>query len=1170
MAMRKTPVVLITNSGITSPPAEQDGRRRSRRTIRPPQKFDPIPKSPSRSTIAKRKRISEEDQDDSTDIEENSSDTAQESADETTKTRRRKGKQTRKPVSKKPKLDGQFTLRVAQHTKLVSRPRKKTGRKVAIADEAAGGLYAEVFLSEKSSQEVALKWLEQYHENNQQALTDLVNLVLRSSGCGIEVTVDDVDDVDNIDGRLENVQNEFQTQNITEYPLITKLKISQNFRSNLTNFFDQLIQIMHQNGALYEETALIENIHQWIATMSSSTTRPFRHTATLVALTMTTARCRIAHAEIETAAKVQRQLENESKNKRPNKARLTDFKSRVEASNAKKAIIIGQIQDYFDTVYVHRYRDIDPKIRTECVEALGTWILSLESYFFDGQYLRYMGWMLSDIHGPTRQEVVLQLQKIMKTLNHGGIRHFIDRFRPRLVEMATRDSETIVRAYTIELITLIRNAEMLEPDDIDNIGKLIFDAEPRVRKSVVDFFIANIENLYETRLQEIYGDEVPDENSEVLDEEDYNTPRLIWIKFKCLAEILVTYDSQDEVELSHQADSRFLRASGTDSRFTLVTQSLFNKMSELKKWETLAGYLLYDHSLEAKACDNETDRLLREAVKPTEKEEIVLLEILRAVVKPCFHLIEESVKGDRKKQAKADMLEARETAVLHLASLIARLLKKYGADPQAIVNILRLSHLLNLGGFHDLRQNSVICSKLLDGICTQFRSHADSEVLKESCISLLHAREYDELEEITNSKIQLLWEEVISHLQKINEGANDISRRGDSLSEKFLSELSHNLARIEQLSSISNPIEFIEGSSDKINPAPITLILDIIARGELQEGNEATSDFLEDTVVQSAMRSALFYFMWKSRDLASSAHNENDVNEVEIKQFIERQEIFITNIIASFSSRAEIDEIRLLGAGTLLDLHVTFAATLGSKDKFNDKSKAEEASKASNINLPDYLQPLIKDIHEDVKQELTLLFSQLERQFAKKSKKRLNAPGDDEAPEDLDSEGEEEETDEMSDIERQAEILSAEEQLCLFTGKLVLAILAEVIDFSGLSKGKLRSRLLRNKNLLGPNFKEIVGCLDESKLLSKKNQKVINEDDAPKKATEIIEAVGHDDEDEDMDEERDEIMDTHRGEDRDDADIDEDDPFAEEVRSHSHEKEDSGEPPEGDESGDIE
>ncbi|RKF59977.1 Cohesin subunit psc3 [Erysiphe neolycopersici] len=1075
------------NIETRSSPISGAQRRRSGRIIKPPQKFTSVV-TPSRAT-SKRKRRADVESDSPDPGDDDSSDTSKDDIHDKQPKSQRKSQKAKKPSAKRHKPHGRPNLAVNDVMKLPSRLKKNINRRVVVADKDSTGLHAELFSSGNRPQDIAAQWLQKYRENDRQALADLVNLILRSSGCNIEVTVDDVDDIDNVDGRLVDVQSEFQMQNISEYPLISRAKSNQSFRGNLTGFFDKLIEVLHESEVLYEETILLENIHQWVAALSSSTTRPFRHTATLIALTMTSARCRIAHTEIEKAAKVQRQLESEAKSKKPNKARLADFQRRVDKNNERKAIIESQIQDYFETVYLHRYRDIDPKIRLECTEALGTWIVTMDSYFYDGQYLRYLGWMLYDTHGPIRQAIVMQIQKIMKTLNHGGIRHFIDRFRSRLIEMATRDSELAVRVHTVELLTLIRDAEMLEPDDIDDIGRLILDAELRVRKSVVNFFISNVNDLYETRLQEIYSDDAQEHIKNMLDEDGIDSPRPSWIKFKCLAEILVEYDTRDQADVQSRVNlPKFLEVNTSESRFTLAAQALFERMQELREWVSLAGYILYDHTTSTKKLDNDMEHLFLEAVIPNEKEEVVLLEILTSVVKSFLQRLEEPSKMDRKKHSKADIVEAKEIATRQLADIITRSLNRYGADPQAVTIVLRLAQVLDYGFFHDeIQQISSNCSRLLDQICAQFKSHADTKVLTEASFALLHARGFEELEELTNNKIQLLWEESISMLQKVNQ-AGEISVRGGSFSQKTLIEISHILARIDQLSSISDPIEFMEADSNTGEPCPITLIFDIIARGELLEGNNVTFDSIEDTIVQCAMRSGLFYFMWKTLNISNASENQS-ISESNIDQLKERQEIFIANLIASFSSRADLDEVRLLGASIYIDLHVTFVSTLGftptSENERKDKTNSSKADHSS-----DSIFSLIKQIDADVQQELSSIFCDLERQFAKKSKKKLNAPGDDEAPEDLDSDSEDEDIEDEISEQRQIEILASEKQLCQFTGKICLAILAQVLDFSGPLSGKLRARLLRNRQLLGPNFKEIVSCLDESKTQkSKKTSK---------------------------------------------------------------------------------
>jgi cohesin complex subunit SA-1/2 len=937
---------------------------------------------------------------------------------------------------------------------------------------------------------VTSQFLTNYAQDSPAALAELVNMVIRSAGCSIQVTEDDVNDTENVEGKLADLQEAFQAvrnltvmkygniglihaqQNVSDYPLISRAKSSHAFHEALISFFDELVRQMGTSGIMYDDVALIENIHLWFATMSSSTSRPFRHTATVVSLAVTSAMCMRARNEATVAADTRALFEGEKKKKGGNKARLADFENKIAASENKTEFLAEKIGDFFDTVYVHRYRDVDPKIRIECVDALATWIQTLPAVFFEGQYLRYMGWMLSDTHAPMREEVVKQLSEIMKDKkNHGGMRHFMERFRPRIIEIATQDAEALVRSFAVDLADQIRQAGMLEPDDIDMIGKLIYDTEPKVRRAVVEFFIEGVSEVYDSKVEELAED--LDDILDV-DTDDLESPRKEWIKFKALVEVLSSYDTEDQDEMPSQilrsADSEFLNVAGVESRFTLAAHALYEKMAEIKDWDMLASYLLFDHS--AKPSGSKPLRAIKAAFKPTDREEVILLEMLNAVVKLGIAQVQDQEKS-KKKGARGDGSATNESTARRLASLIPRLLKKFGADPKTATVVLRLEHILNLGVFQELRQDSTAYAKLLDDISAQFNSHADRSVLSEASAALLHARGFEELEEVTDVKIQSLWDDSISVLRKLNKSGEIGIRR--SFREPVLLDLSHNVARIDKLASISNCVEPLESTSGRNSPLPISILLDIIGRGVFEE-DDPEIDALEDEVVLSAIKSAMFYFMWKVRSLREPGEI---VSDVDIDQIKDLQDTFITNLIASLSSRATLDPVRLFATGTFLDLHVLFS-TLRT-------SRKSHSNGASSHN--DYLQTTIKEIAPEVQTELTSIFDAAEKQFAKKSKKKLAEPGEDEAPEDLDSEPEDEGDDEdATDHERWSETLKAEQQLCELTSKLVLAILAKVIDASGPLKGKLFTRIQRNRSKLGPNFREVIAYLDEPKPKGKRSR----------------------------------------------------------------------------------
>lgn len=68
---------------------------------------------------------------------------------------------------------------------------------------------AEVFASGSPLEEVAQQWLERYTTNRPDALADIVNLILKCTGCNAKITEDDINDADNVNGRVTDLQDEY-------------------------------------------------------------------------------------------------------------------------------------------------------------------------------------------------------------------------------------------------------------------------------------------------------------------------------------------------------------------------------------------------------------------------------------------------------------------------------------------------------------------------------------------------------------------------------------------------------------------------------------------------------------------------------------------------------------------------------------------------------------------------------------------------------------------------------------------------------------------------------------------------------------------------------------------------------------------------------------------------
>lgn len=788
---------------------------------------------------------------------------------------------------------------------------------------------------------------------------------------------------------------------------------------------------MHETDVLYKDDALMENIARWVASMSSSTLRPFRHTATTVALAMETALVDVAKKLDGRVTKSTQQIEAEKRRKGKNKERLAAVQRELDEANENRNLCQEQIRDFFDTVFVHRYRDIDPRIRSECVEALGSWIWLLPTVFMEPEYLRYLGWMLSDVMPQTRHEVLKQLARIFKR-DADKLGHFIDRFRPRLVEMAVKDSDVGTRVAAISVIETLKSTGMLEPDEIDSIGKLVFDPELRVRKGVVDFFADCVNDAIESKVEDMGGEEAIDELFGEDQEDDFTSPRRDWISIKCLAEVLAAYDSQFESEQPTEAPRPLDIAVDMfsevtpETRISMATQVLYEKIEHVRNWELLTGYLLHDHTASSKSrsrsAKNSNEAALRNAVAPEGREEPILLEVVASAVKLAL-----SHTPDAKRKPKPDVGDNQEETATRLASTIPQLLRKFGAEPSTATLVLRLEHYLDLDSFQQLRQNPATYDKLLDEICTQFNRHVDRGVITEAAGALLHARRFDAIEEMITGKVAVLWENVINSLRNFDRLC-ELSIRGN-LDGPSITELGNILMKMSKLAGIANPVDVLsaDGPSEESSSPTIEILARVVHRGKISQVDEELDD-LEDEAVSFAIKCCNFYFMWKVRSLVASVQDGLVVANSEVDHLNVLRKTYQSNLISTLSSRGTNDDLRLFSTGALCDLHVLFASLSQAISRV--PGGPQKYSRLST--LVEEITPGL------VAAELIEIFDCAERAYAKRSKKSLNEPADDEDPLDDDQLSDDEDEEDLSVDERKGRELKAERSLCQLASKYVI------------------------------------------------------------------------------------------------------------------------------------
>ncbi|KAL4742788.1 hypothetical protein BDV11DRAFT_180049 [Aspergillus similis] len=1100
--------------GLTQDTASPSGdRRKSGRATRRPELFSQTYSDANGATAggAKRKRTTTggENEDEVEDVSESESEEVDEDDEPDEEELREKRRAARKASAKKtssgtkskPKIQGprsakkpkvtengignQLPLRPAANgKKLAPRPKKTQVRPSLAAGET--GLYAEVFGKGRNAETVAAEWLTQYQEAQTTAMRDLVNLVLRASGTEIQITTEDIEDVDHISRRVTDVQEEYAAERISDYPLISKSRKYRFFQPILENFFVAFMQTLHHSSVLYDDKVLYENLQSWLSSFSSSTCRPLRHTATAVALSNMNALCVIAREVVTSVSTSRKQLENEKKKKTVNKGRVDAIKSSIQEGEARLELIDDLLKDGVNIIFVNRYRDVDPKIRALSIAALGSWMRTYREYFFEGQFLRYCGWIISDSDVHTRSVALQQLLDIYSNKdNIAGVRSFTERFRQRFVEIATHDSDIRMRTMAIELLDLIRDAGLIEPADVDTVGRLIFDSEARVRKAAGPFFVANVQDVFDSTVEEVV-DEIGEVFGDDEDEEDFESPKRSWIKFRCLADIIQAYDTlEDESAPEARIKARdAISGASMDSRFVLATEAVYPHFDELSNWQSLAGYLLFDHSqISDDPSDDDTTGVVKKLYKMQEGQEMILLEVLCCAVKLRILDVAKSDidKRGRKIKALTDRIPEQQEEIAHsLAQIIPRLLNKFGSTPEAASAVLRLEHFVDLDKIQDLQKDATAYTSLLNDINKQFLTHSDQDVLAEASVAFLHAKSSDDMREALESKVQELWDDMVDTLCRLSQQTEITSH--NPLPPSVLNELNNTLTRISNLSSVMDCTQILEtplsnrskGRNKKESEAPFNIVLRLVQRGPRVE-TPAETDEVEDAtrveaeVVINSIRTLLLYFMWKAQNLRSALEGgKAKFNTAYFEVLTKSRQMFVEALVTIMKERSGLDDVRFAATTTLLDLQTLFGTLRNvGLGVGNDEDIIFQA------------QSLIHEFDDDVQGLIMKVHGIALRTYAKKARVPFEPTEDDAPASDSELEREpvddEEEEDQTLREEQLAKKIFAEQRLCELTGKLVLAIIGRIID----SSGQLKKKLLRHKTRLGPNYREVLVYLED-------------------------------------------------------------------------------------------
>ncbi|KAF8153202.1 hypothetical protein B0H34DRAFT_800432 [Crassisporium funariophilum] len=785
-------------------------------------------------------------------------------------------------------------------------------------------------------QSSAEDFLESLQQSPGSALAELINLVLRSCGCNDSVDADGAADFDGIVSTLDDFTEFLKQENSPVYPLTSKLPVFRRFRKSLSEWIERLIISASDLGVLYS-SQMMDTLQQWVVSMSSSQIRSFRHTATVIALEAETALCDVASAVEKEAEVVARQREGEKKRKGPKggHARDKELEKKAQEISKRQKKLATYIKEFVDSVFVHRYRDLDPNIRAECVHAVGLWFRKYPKYFFEADHILYVAWVLSDSNTHVRLEAVKALAGIYEQDDYIGLlNHFTERFKSRLLEMATSDTELSIRVAVIQVLGAI-DGHFLGNEEREKLCLLLFDEEPKVRKAVNQF----VRKVWEEAVgEEVSGRHKPSDK----DQERIGLKILAGLLVKWCKALDTLSGDADDSELgddrgdgdeavnsaSRRANRRKevigLVGAEQRGRVALAVEALWDEVEPISDWEGLLEILLLDHSaseedsqlptLRQKGRTNGKKRIdefsVDEAWRLEEVEETILLEVLVATLRRTR---EESAGGKKGQEENVsnDITRA-------LIKGLPRLFIKHQTDQHRIADVLLIPTLMNLDLYLEMRMIGAYTS-LWDDVIKQFVSHSSVKVLSHAMTAIRHFMDATSLSNSNSTKILELEDELSTQLRDTIAGRDEIEIA--SFSEDEVLALSGWCTRLTVLAGTRNMTAWIEEDEGGKQSSAWDIITALVERGRLGYKEE-------ETMIEQALHVLTLHILWKTKGL--TADDDPTPEDIRYKEVLTEQRDSLLEKLEEYAVGTQsntVEGVKRAAFKHLLDIHVLFSAT---------------------------------------------------------------------------------------------------------------------------------------------------------------------------------------------------------------------------------------------------
>lgn len=565
-----------------------------------------------------------------------------------------------------------------------------TGLVEGLDPEDANTLYEHVRLARSALQSVIDDWIESYRQDRESASLELMNFFVRSSGCKGRITKEMKEGLDNAQ-IIRQLVEEFDDEAGGDYPLIMTGPTWKKFRSSFCDFVHTLVR-QCQYSIIYDQY-LMESMISLLITLSDSQVRAFRHTATLAAMKLMTALVDVALTLSINLDNTQRQLESERMKMKEKRAaeRLDSLMAKRQELEENMEDIRTMLGYLFKSIFVHRYRDTIPEIRSTCMAEIGTWMKRFPNHFLDDSYLKYVGWTLHDKSGDVRLKCLQALVPLYENEEIARkLELFTNKFKDRIVAMSL-DKEYEVAVQAVKLICNIykHHPEVLSDKDCEHVYELVYATHRHVAQAAGEFLN---ERLFQVDPNATATTTSGSTRSRRGKKRSLHTP---------LIRDLIQFFIESELH-EHGA---------------YLVDSLIDSHPMMKDWECMTDLILEEPGAGEEPLDD--------------RQESSLIEIMVCCIKQAASGEPPIGRGSVRKQASAkeakQIQDDRFRISEHFIQTLPALLDKYKTDPEKIANLIIVPQFFELSYFTQNQDSLETLLKLLNEIT---EIHTDTDVLE--------------------------------------------------------------------------------------------------------------------------------------------------------------------------------------------------------------------------------------------------------------------------------------------------------------------------------------------------------------------------------------------------------------------------------------------------------